>query len=354
MKRQGISIVSLIICLLIISGSAFGGPFDSLFSKPVEADPKKSYELTQTDGPYLILAKTFSGIDAEQNAKALVLEIRKSLKMPAYVFAKDFKPVLNDEDIRTNDPFGKKPKNLTYRNSAGYRQYSVVVGDFQSPEEKGFQSGLLKVHSFNSSDAAVGKMDKAMGITNPLLPQGYFNAEKGIDQFVISLNKGSKYTLLDCPGKFTLKVATFKGSTAIIENDVKALRSGSMEGKTGAKFDGSRLEEAALKAQYMCEALRQKKFDAYVFHDRDCSIVTVGSFEYFENVDNSGQKFVNPRILDYAKAFAPKQGNVPRSRNLESPNAVAVVSLEENSIIGLPFDPEPKAIEVPKKSATRR
>ena len=39
------------------------------------------------------------------------------------------------------------------------------------------------------------------------------------------------------------------------------------------------LEEAAENAHILTESLRQQGYEAYEFHDRDQSIVTVGSFD---------------------------------------------------------------------------
>ncbi len=54
-----------------------------------------------------------------------------------------------------------------------------------------------------------GPMRHAMIATNPLLPPDYF-APKGLDPFVADMNKDLEYSLLKCPGKYTVQVATFR------------------------------------------------------------------------------------------------------------------------------------------------
>src|SRR4051794_38030084 len=62
----------------------------------VEADPDKDYPLSEKEGPWMIMAMTFSGEQAETEAKELVYELRKDFKLPAYIHKMSFdydKPV---------------------------------------------------------------------------------------------------------------------------------------------------------------------------------------------------------------------------------------------------------------------
>ena len=58
----------------------------------------------------------------------------------------------------------------------------------------------------------LGPMGHAFITTNPLLPPEYFAPKNGIDEVVVAMNKDVPYDLLDCPGKYTVQVATFKGN----------------------------------------------------------------------------------------------------------------------------------------------
>ena len=53
-----------------------------------------------------------------------------------------------------------------------------------------------------------GPMANAFVANNPLLPNEYF-VPKGIDKFVVDMNKDVPHSLLACRGKYTVKVATF-------------------------------------------------------------------------------------------------------------------------------------------------
>ena len=47
--------------------------------KRIDADPNKSYPLTAENGPWLIMAATFSGEKAREQAQELVYELRMPL-----------------------------------------------------------------------------------------------------------------------------------------------------------------------------------------------------------------------------------------------------------------------------------
>lgn len=313
-------------------------------SKPVEADPNKAYYLKQTDGPWLILVKSFSDRpEAEQDAHALALDIRKNLKLPAYVFSKDFMPELKEEEILTHDPRGLKPK-VGYR-IKGFTQYSVLVGDFQSAEDRDYEKVLKRIKSYQPKlEFIVGPLGTAFGAPNPMLPPDYFS-RKTVDQFIISLNSQCKNSLLDCTGKYTLKVATFTGASKVFnEADVETIKN--IESKK--ELAGDQLVNAAKRATLMCEALRLKGYPAYVFHDRFSSIVAVGSFDYFEMQHQNGQKFTNPEIKKLAEVFS---GNVNPYKH-STTKLKNELPIEVKSISGLPFDAIPKVIEVPQKPKT--
>ena len=132
-----------------------------------------------------------------------------------------------------------------------------------------------------------GPMAKAFLVPNPLLPREFFVA-KGVDDFVAKMNKGLKYSLLDCPGKYTVQVATFRGSSVLQTSS--AAKRGGLFGRRQQEPTNS-LVAAAENAHLLAAELRKHKYDAYVFHDRDKSIVTVGSF------DRAARKLPNGRVV---------------------------------------------------------
>ena len=56
-------------------------------------------------------------------------------------------------------------------------------------------------------------------------------------------------------------------------------------------------------AHRLTEALRIKGYDAYEFHDRYCSIVTVGSFSSTGTPRRDGMIEINPEILAVIETF---------------------------------------------------
>src|SRR5262245_34675749 len=58
--------------------------------KKVEADPNKTYELDEKHGPWIIMAASFAGAAAEQQAQDLALELRQRFRLEAYTFRKSF------------------------------------------------------------------------------------------------------------------------------------------------------------------------------------------------------------------------------------------------------------------------
>ena len=59
--------------------------------------------------------------------------------------------------------------------------------------------------------AARPPMHAAMLIPNPLLPDDYFTRQE-VDDFVLAMNADVAHSLLDCPGRYTVRVATFTGA----------------------------------------------------------------------------------------------------------------------------------------------
>ena len=131
-------------------------------------------------------------------------------------------------------------------------------------------------------------MGGAFMTTNPLLPRDYF-VPKGLDKFVVDMNKGVKHSLLNCKGQYTVKVATFTGQNVLLTRKVID------QLDKGATLK-SKLVDAAERAHKLTEALRAKGVEAYEFHDRSSSIVTIGSFDSVGTPQPNGQIELDPRI----------------------------------------------------------
>ena len=88
MLRLAMLGLALGLCFLSIASAA---PWGLLSVGRIEADPNKTYAIAEANGPYMIMACSFSGPDAERQAKELVLELRKKYKLEAYVHKVHFK-----------------------------------------------------------------------------------------------------------------------------------------------------------------------------------------------------------------------------------------------------------------------
>lgn len=319
--------------LLVSGGGALASPpwqRIALF-KYVEANPKKTYALTDKNGPWVILAVTFSGDEAAEQANELVQELRSRYKLPAYTYELDL-DFSNPTSGRRTDQFGQ-PVRMRYRIERMH-EIAVMVGDFPSSEAPDARKVLKKLRQIqpdcldsqkrakegkreyrtlaalreiqnqinqkiDKNHKPQGPMRHAMLTTNPLMPDDYFTP-KGVDSLVLKMNAPVKYSLLNCPGRYTCKIATFTGSVLIDQAKIKEV----LEGK---KLE-SRLEEAAAKAHEMTMTLRAKGYEAYEFHDRYASMVTVGSFDSVGTPRPDGQIEIDPRLHKLIETFsAPKQ-----------------------------------------------
>ena len=333
-------------------------PWENLLSfNRVDADPEKSYRVTEENGPWLILAASFSGKGAQQQARELVLELRKRYKIEAYTTRMRFD--YGATGARGIDRYGA-PRRMRYRRGSEGEEAAVLVGNFAAFNDPKAKEMLTKIKRMrpNCLEASeskpttqnmaqwrmfakhtsrerekLGPMMAAFVTTNPVLPKNYFTSA-GLDKTVVDMNEDVKHSLLDCPGKYTVQVATFKGRVVTKQQDIMAI-------EQGKDFKGT-LTDAAWKAHRLTEALRQKKWEAYEFHDRYASIVTVGSFESAGTPRRDGKIEINPQVHAVIKAFAAEQISQP------VPNGALPAKVK--TLIDIPFDVQPIPVEVPRRS----
>ncbi|NQU25727.1 MAG: hypothetical protein HQ567_30940 [Candidatus Nealsonbacteria bacterium] len=333
-------------------------PWDNLLSfKRVEADPEKSYRVTNENGPWMILAASFSGEGAQEQARELVLELRKRYKIEAYTTRMRFD--YGATGARGIDRFGA-PLRMRYRRGSEGEEAGVLVGNFPAFDDEKAKEILVKIKRMqpksleaNESNPTtqnmaqwrmgsrqttrdretLGPMMAAFVTTNPALPKGYFTSA-GLDPMVVEMNKDAEHSLLDCPGKYTVQVATFKGRVVVKQQEIMAL-------EQGKKFQGT-LADAAWNAHRLAEALRLKGYEAYEFHDRYASIVTVGSFDSLGTPRRDGKTEINPKVHAVIKAFA--------AAPLDGPVPAGALPARVKTLIDIPFDVQPIPVEVPRRS----
>lgn len=315
----------------------------SLSASPVEAQLWKHFvptarssasransdKLTQENGPWMILAATFNGEGAEEQARALADEFRRRYRLPAYAHEMSF-DYSNQSVGRGLDEYGA-PIRRRYQRGDRVREIGVLVGNYASIDDPGAQETLDKIKTMQpdalrSEDAdhssqsmaqvrewqgqllgklgkkrERGPMSQAFLTRNPLLPREYF-VPKGVDEFVVKMNRGVQHSLLDCPGRYTVKVATFRGTSILQTTATDPEKSGSMW-NWNKKERENPLVEAAENAHLLTEELRAHGWEAYEFHDRTESYVTIGSFADAGQKSANGQAASTPEMQRIIQTF---------------------------------------------------
>lgn len=256
----------------------------------IEADPSKEYTLTDAHGPWMVMVASFQstsedgvtkiGKSPEQAAHELVLELRRK-GIPAYVHG------INHAagELLTRDRYGRKVRRKNRRQSPSI---GVLAGNYRSIDDSDRHGSIAHrtltwIKAYNPEclqDGVVFQKTKkrptplagAFLTVNPMIPADELAAHRSVDNFVLRLNHGERNSLLDNSGKFTLVVATYAGKSGI---DTPLGFGG--EGKSFTTDDD--LDIAAKEARDLAATMRQvENIEAYVWHDRYRSIVTVGSF----------------------------------------------------------------------------
>ena len=401
MKVQNLSVLTVILMAI-----AFASTQDAVAQLEMPRlfkqakNSAKSLELPETAGPWLIMCYSFSGDDGPQQAMRLASELREH-KLEAYTYTHrfDLTPKIAGKQLPmkqyVRDASGKevigadgKPilqeRNFVPKDSQ-IVETAVLIGSFSSVDDERAQKMLTAVKGFAPKTLAGGDPDalanadslaggtlrfyqesvnrskgrqgnalsNAFLLPNPLLPEEYFAARR-IDKFVIDLNrKVRKYSLLDCPGKYSVRVATFRGKTVINANKIKSQMDDlSWRGRNGQKVE-SELALCADKANKLTKALRAEGIEAWEFHDREESYVCVGSFDWLKKVNASGTEVQNPEIRETIRKYKGdvqfRQGQpvaigvpIPKSlRSMQGEKAIA-------------YDIQPLPVIAPKAPTSRR
>jgi hypothetical protein len=326
--------------------------------KRVDVDPKKTYEWTEQNGPWMVYATSFTGEGAETQAHELVLELRQRFKIPAYIHRRHYDYTDPVTGLGVNR-YGEA-KKMKHVSAKAYDEIAVMVGNYQDLEDPDLQKTLQKIKyarpeslditkrkksnqkyagwryfsqlvSPNEEQKTKGLMGNAFATRNPLRPDEN-QALRGLDPLVLEMNKDAEFSLLKNTGKFSVKVATFKGITTMKLDEIAKYERGSLRGK---------LEEAAYKANKLAAALREQGVEAYEFHDRNESIVCVGSFDSVGTPREDGKTEINPAIYQVMQRFGAEQKNLPGQ---------ASVGLAPRTLKGISFDVQPVPVEVPRVS----
>ena len=348
-----------------------------------DVDPKAMFPLAEKDGPWLVLAMTFRGEGAREDARKLVQELRSSHRLTAFTHEKAFDYTGEQRGMGLN-PDGT-PKRMRYANEGHVVEVAVLVGDFASAEDPRAQKMLQKVKQLRpqslegtkanrlendfiqanrdhvgGAGAAKPPLHTALLIPNPLLPDDYFSRQQ-IDEFVMEMNADVTHSLLDCPGRYTVRVATFTGagtfntgsgqaepepeddSLVDVNRFVDFLKgNGWKDPQLRGVEEESRLVDAADKAHRLTEALRRNGWPAWEFHDRDSSIVCVGNIDQLSVPGPGGRKAPHPEVARIVSSLGP------------DPAALARGQIMPRAFDGIMLDVQPRPIDVPRQPAGRR
>jgi hypothetical protein len=415
LKQIKAIIVSLIIFCVVFTNSHIlaQGPKSLIAGllgsgNKVAADPKADYPLDETNGPWMIYVKSYDGLNARHDALTLALELRQKHGMKAYVHHKqfDYAKSLEQEEERLrieleirdylkhagmeNTPVVMPrytPQTTKFVNGSKSEEYAVLVGDFQSIDDKEItrafekikkmdpeciiaqlkrdialaeQTGnalakttLIEIQRQNIRDEnnnTVHPFAKAQKCPNPILPQEYFSNH--IDDFVLKLNEDSRYSLLRCQGKYTIKVAEYRG---FVIADPKGMKEA--EKNESKLHQSEQLARAGDKAETVCHALREKGYEAYTFHDRTSSIVTVGNYKSLGRTDSYGNVVeFHPEIASIFSTFTTRivptaDGKYTTDQEVRR-SAPDELFEPSKSIMSIPLLPIPEPMEVPKTFAS--
>jgi len=349
-------VVSILNCVVMLGVWVF--TVSSVQAGNIEADPQKTYELSKNRGPWMIMVATFHTTDAEgttddgkspaQAAHDLVLELRR-LGLPAYVY--EHAPA--QERISVVDEFGREERRKNLRQ---VKSTCVLAGNYNDIQDKIAQESLVWVKKLKPKSLTEGVyfeptpgrpsvLSGAFLTPNPMLTANEVEKRQKttVDPLLVQLNSNESYSLFENKGNYTLVVARFYGKYVTVkESDLESTI------KKYFSKDSSALHDAGYSAQELVTVLRGNydreetnfnNLDAYVWHDHNESIVTVGSFSSPDD----------PAIDTYVKRFGPAMRPTGGGVNFQ-PAHLGVSGFGEKKDqkrLWL-FEPTPVVMKVPK------
>lgn len=340
---------AMLTTIFLNSNLAMAGPKDFLrkfTAKKVEADPAKEYTLSETNGPWMILVHTFSGPKAKESANQLVYQLRKDYNLKAYGYSKTFEHDTRKEQFVKTNPYAKtRPQ---YNKKGKVQEFAVLIGDFQSIDDLDLQNTLQAVRECfpecmkqfpgqKIPKGATTPFVRSFAVTNPILGSDFFGKNGYVDDFVAKLNEQRPYSLLNCPGKYSVQIATFSGKVEIKPENVQAI----LDGRKSFTGPVSELELGEKAAVKLCKILRDNGFEAYEFHDRYQSIVTVGSFNSLGRQLPNGLFDSDPQIQAIMQHFQGKPATQGVGEN--------TITHEPKKYGNIECDIQPRVIEVPRR-----
>jgi hypothetical protein len=273
---------------------------------------------------------SYTGPDAPQMARQMVLELRNHYKLPAFVFNRGAEERRKEQErvravVEKQREFLKQnnlplDQPIRVRTMRIEEQCAVLLGGYASDEAA--RKALDGIRKLTPPDPRRVKLNIGFFLKeDPKQPNkvqdsvgGYLNPFKQAfvvrnptirserpqewDQLDIEslkrLNAGESFSLLKCKKPLTLAVKQFQTPTVV---QPKSAKGGFLETLGLGKKSGERVDAAAHSAHNLAELLRKANLEAYVLHTKYASVVTVGGFDSLEDPNlKSTQNIIATRL----------------------------------------------------------
>jgi hypothetical protein len=273
-------------------------------------DPNKDIAVSNENGPWMICVHWYSGNEAPQRARKMVLELRDNYKLKAFVFNKGaderrqeyerLKATVEKQRaflIQNNLP----PVHTHLKTRRIEEQCAILVGNYPDadaarqalnkirelkPDPKRVDLSIIfqRIHddkgNVNFEEAAyVNPFTTAFVVHNPLLKiERPAEWQKQDMEILRKLNRGESYSLFNCKKPYTLMVKQF-----LLPSVIQSKSAGGKFLESIGIGKSTNSDNVALNAHNMAELFRKIQLDGYVLHTRYSSIVTVGAFDSAED-----------------------------------------------------------------------
>ena len=340
MKTAKLFVIGLVLTSFVIPSAEAQNPLKKLLRGNKTATVQ-DLQLNEKAGPWLILCASFSGEEGRLQAERLAQELREN-KYNAYTFSHKFDhtqkavengigwkaPTKAEEELLLQRPSEKlraRKIEMIPANNGETQETAVLIGNYPSIDDGRAQRALkiiktIKPQTMTNSTLSdtmtrrgvgdneeYGPLRAAFLMPNPMLPAAYFEASK-IDDHIVKANRLSKFSLLDNPGTYTVKIATFATSATFEKSIMKQRQAELAWKKKNNKLQDSAIVAATKKAEVLAAYLRKKKgIEAYTFHDRTESGVYVGSFDYLVKEGGINGRTENPEVIRTIRKFAGQE-----------------------------------------------
>ena len=265
----------------------------------IECDRTKRYAVQPNNGPWMIMVAAIhplrggkdDGLTPAEAADRVVYDLREQ-GIPAYVYEVDSET----QSLTAQGRDGSQQEMLMATMRGGV---CVLAGNFPSADDPRTEKALkfikerAKCPTLEPVKATGGTaltrtggffqvtpgrprspLTRAFITVNPLLDAAQVRRMRRIsDPLITRLNAGEEYGLQNCPGAYSVVVKEFRGKTL---TQVSGTKSADIGDRVEVSGD---LQDAGREAWELCQILRNREGqEAYVWHDRYRSVVTIGSF----------------------------------------------------------------------------